>query len=57
MSWVGLLDSLPGLTTNEQGRARIVLLSMGDADRDIVLSGQPEVAAAAVQALLTMAGQ
>ena len=56
MSWVGLLDSLPGLTTNEQGRARIVLLSMGDADRDIVLSGQPEVAAAAVQALLTMAG-
>ncbi len=55
--WRAVLDSLPGLSVAEKGRARLILSERPPEKAWLLVSGSPDVAAETVKALLGQHGQ
>eukprot|EP00198_Chlamydomonas_reinhardtii_P003585 XP_001692921.1 hypothetical protein CHLREDRAFT_205740 [Chlamydomonas reinhardtii] len=56
-SWVAALDGLPGLSTAEKGKARVLLLRKSQEEASLLVSGLPDVAAEAIKEILRQEGR
>ena len=55
--WTAALDGLPGLSTAEKGKARVLLLRKSQEEASLLVSGLPDVAAEAIKEILRQEGQ
>ncbi|PNG99686.1 hypothetical protein TSOC_014530 [Tetrabaena socialis] len=53
--WLTTLDGLPGLSAEQKGKARAILMTKSEKEASLLVSGPADVAAEAVKAMLAMA--
>ena len=55
--WSTTLDGLPGLTAAQKGNARLILMEKSEKEASLLVSGDPDVAAEAIKAVICNRGQ